>query len=308
MPTLTVFTPTYNRADKLKRAYESLKRQTDKDFCWLIVDDGSADDTVGAVAAMKEENKVDITLIRRENGGKMRAHNTGVTTCATELFLCLDSDDCLTDTAVEDILKTWQDIRDDSHYAGIIAYKGEKRDASGIKGDFNGSVYFADGQRIAPIYGNTFPDTEDSSFRELYQKGFRGETTLVFRTGLLKENLFPEIEGEKYVPEDVVYDRIDEGHIFRVMPEILTVCELIDEGYTDRVEELRREAPTGWFIYYYQRALSWPVSLIKYKFAAHYLRFRRLVDINYRRTYRLPLHIVLCGIPGYIALSLKNKL
>ena len=295
LPTLTVFTPTYNRADKLKRAYESLKRQTNKDFCWLIVDDGSADDTVGAVASMKEENAVDITLIRRENGGKMRAHNTGVTACDTELFLCLDSDDCLTDTAVEDILKAWQGIRDDSRYAGIIAYKGEKSKSE-------------DEWDIVPIYGNIFPDTGDSSFRELYQKGFKGETTLVFRTGLLKENLFPEIEGEKYVPEDVVYDRIDEGHIFRVMPKILTVCELIDEGYTDRVEELRREAPTGWFIYYYQRALSWPVSLIKYKFAAHYLRFRHLVDINCRRTYRLPLHIVLCGIPGYIALSLKNKL
>lgn len=311
LPTLTVFTPTYNRADKLKRVYESLKRQTDKDFCWLIVDDGSADDTVGAVASMKEEKIVDITIIRRENGGKMRAHNTGVTACDTELFLCLDSDDWLTDTAVRDILDAWQDIRDDSRYAGIIAYKGEKMAAAAAEAGGDGgteSGYPTGGQDIVPIYGNTFPDTGDSSFRELYQKGFKGETTLVFRTGLLKDNLFPEIEGEKYVPEDVVYDRIDEGHIFKVMPEILTVCELIDEGYTDRVEELRREAPTGWYIYYYQRALSWPFSLIKYKFAAHYLRFRQMVDISYKRAYRLPLHIVLCGIPGYIALCLKNKL
>ena len=351
LPTLTVFTPTYNRADKLKRVYESLKRQTDKDFCWLIVDDGSADDTVGAVASMKEEKIVDITMIHRENGGKMRAHNTGVTACDTELFLCLDSDDWLTDTAVRDILDAWQDIRGRDEYAGIIAYKGEKMAAAaaeagggrmsencdskiddhnivwsskkshqdierstgmervfGQSGGGTESGYPTGGQDIVPIYGNTFPDTGDSSFRELYQKGFKGETTLVFRTGLLKDNLFPEIEGEKYVPEDVVYDRIDEGHIFKVMPEILTVCELIDEGYTDRVEELRREAPTGWYIYYYQRALSWPFSLIKYKFAAHYLRFRQMVDISYKRAYRLPLHIVLCGIPGYIALCLKNKL
>ena len=96
MPALTVFTPTYNRADRLERAYESLKQQTNKDFCWLIVDDGSTDDTAGAVRAMQEDKLVDIKYIYRENGGKMRAHNTGVMACDTPLFLCLDSDDTLT--------------------------------------------------------------------------------------------------------------------------------------------------------------------------------------------------------------------
>ncbi|MBO5552273.1 MAG: hypothetical protein J5966_09980, partial [Lachnospiraceae bacterium] len=204
------------------------------------------------------------------------------------LFVCLDSDDRLTEGAVGEILRAWEDIGDNEAYAGIIAYKGD--------------------EGRLPLYGNYFPDDNDCSFRELYQKGFRGETTLVFRTGLLKQHPFPEIEGEKYVPEDVVYDRIDEGHIFRVMPEVLTVCELVEDGYTDRVEELRREAPTGWFIYYYQRTLSWPRSLLKLKFASHYLRFSSRVDGKYRRKYSLPVWLRLLGVPGWLALTLRGRL
>ena len=200
----------------------------------------------------------------------------------------LDSDDLLPDNAVERILKAWSRVSADDRYAGIIAYKGESEDR--------------------PIYGNVFPKTDDCSFRELYRKGFKGETTLVLRTDLLKAHPFPEIEGEKYVPEDVVYDRIDEGHIFMILPEILTVCELVEAGYTDRVEELRCEAPTGWFIYYYQRALSWPPSLMKLKFASHYLRFRKRADKKYAEDLRLPLHLVLAGLPGCALLALRGKL
>lgn len=309
MKSLTVFTPSYNRAEKLKSAYESLKKQTDNDFVWLVTDDGSTDGTADRIREFQQEGLVDIKYIRRENGGKMRAHNTGVKNCDTELFLCLDSDDHLSDTAVGDILNAWKDARDDDSCAGIIAYKGESAD------------------RV--IYGNRFPEeltgdtgsvadqdisTQDNrryariSFRELYQKGFRGETTLVFRTKLLKEHLFPEIEGEKYVPEDVVYDRIDEGNSFILMPKILTICELMEDGYTDRAEELRREAPVGWFIYYYQRAVSWPWSLMKMKFAAHYLRFRGMVDIKYKKEYPLPGLITFAGIPGWVILSVRGKL
>lgn len=285
---LTVFTPAYNRAEKLKRAYESLKLQTVKDFVWIIVDDGSTDDTEAVVKGFVEEGLVDIKYFRQNNGGKMRAHNRGVMETESGLFLCLDSDDRLTEGAVREILRAWEDIGDNEAYAGIIAYKGD--------------------EGRLPLYGNYFPDDNDCSFRELYQKGFRGETTLVFRTGLLKQHPFPEIEGEKYVPEDVVYDRIDEGHIFRVMPEVLTVCELVEDGYTDRVEELRREAPTGWFIYYYQRALSWPRSLLKLKFASHYLRFSSRVDGKYRRKYSLPVWLRLLGVPGWLALTLRGRL
>lgn len=293
-PLLTVFTPAYNRAGEIKTAYDSLKRQTNKGFVWLVVDDGSTDNTAEVVKGFIDEHKVDIKYIRRENGGKMRAHNTGVLNCETELFVCLDSDDHLSDTAVDDILNAWRDAgsadaSDNEELAGIIAYKGENV--------------------VKVLYGNTFPKKQGRrvSFRELYRTGFKGETTLIFRTELLKENLFPEIDGEKYVPEDVVYDRIDEGHVFYLLPRILTICELMSRGLTDRAKELRYEAPTGWFIYYYQRAMSWPWSLMKIKFVSHYLRFRSAVDIKHRKEYRLPRKLIWVGIPGWFILFILRK-
>ncbi len=302
-PSLTVFTPAYNRAGKIKVAYESLKRQTNKDFVWIVVDDGSTDETADVIKGFQDEDKVDIKYYFRENGGKMRAHNTGVKNCETELFVCLDSDDHLSDTAVDDILNAWRDAKErcrseagsaseedtPDRLAGIIAYKGENV--------------------VRVLNGNTFPKKLGRvvSFRELYRSGFKGETTLVFRTELLRENLFPEIEGEKYVPEDVVYDRIDEGHVFFLLPRILTICELMSRGLTDRARELRYEAPTGWFIYYYQRAMAWPWSVMRFKFAAHYLRFRGAVDKKYRDEYRLPRKLVFAGIPGWIMLTILRK-
>ena len=314
-PSLTVFTPAYNRAGEIKTAYDSLKRQTNKDFVWLVVDDGSTDDTAGVVKGFQKEGKVDIKYIYRENGGKMRAHNTGVLNCETELFVCLDSDDHLSDTAVDDILNAWRDAAgsnaaDSGKDTEASSGDSESSGSGSNKADELAGIIAYKGENVVKVlYGNTFPKKQGRrvSFRELYRSGFKGETTLVFRTDLLRENLFPEIEGEKYVPEDVVYDRIDEGHVFYLLPRILTICELMSRGLTDRAKELRYEAPTGWFIYYYQRAMAWPWSLMRIKFASHYLRFWSAVDIKHRKEYRLPRKLILVGIPGWAVLTLFRK-
>ena len=283
---LTVFTPAYNRADKLKRLYESLLGQTNGAFLWLVVDDGSEDDTGELIHSFQREGKLEIRYTRQENGGKMRAHNLGVKLADTPLFVCLDSDDHFTKTAVDDILTLWAGNEDET-LAGIVAHKG------------------ADEEHI--LYGAAFPKSGRSSLKGLYEAGFRGETTLVFRTELLKRFPFPEIEGEKYVPEDVAYDRIDEGHEYLISDKILTVCELVSEGLTDRVDDLREKNPTGWFIYYYQRALSGK-GLLGMKYAAHYLRFKARVDKSYAGEYSLPAGLVLKGLPGAALLALKGKL
>lgn len=285
---LTIFTPAYNRAELLKRAYESLCAQSRKDFVWLIVDDGSEDGTKEEVAQWIEEGKIRIRYFWQENGGKMRAHNRGVKECETPLFVCLDSDDYFTKTAVDDILNRWESLADREHYAGIIAHKGS--------------------DEAHTLYGAMFPDHGDTTLRGLYRKGFKGETTLIIRTDLLKKHPFPEIPGEKYVPEDVVYDRIDRHHVYAVLPRILTVCEIVQSGYTDRVHQLRRENPTGWLIYYSQRARSTPMSVLKLKYASHYLRFEKLAVKTIRKEYPLPAGMRILGIPGAFLLRLKGKL
>lgn len=262
---LTVFTPTYNRREELKRVYESLKNQTSQEFIWLIVDDGSEDDTRSFVEGWTGQS-FEIRYYYQENGGKMRAHNTGSRLCDTELFVCLDSDDVFAPMAVEWILKTWEGrhekLGDSGEYAGIVAYKGDSEEQPFL------NAYFPE-LLIKKGY---------STLRGLYLAGFYGETTLVYAAKFLKKYPFPEIEGEKYVPEDYIYDKIDEECPLIVLGQVLTVCELMEGGYTDNAAKLRRENPTGWYLYYEQRSRIQKWSVLKVKYLGHYIIFARILD------------------------------
>ncbi len=287
MKTLTVFTPAFNREHMLKGLYESLLAQESKDFIWLVVDDGSEDGTWDLLKSFEDQGRISMRLIRQENGGKMRAHNRGVLSADTELFVCLDSDDSFTKNAVSDILERWEKVRNNKHIAGIVANKGQAENK--------------------PLYGQYLPEVTEDTLSGLYLKGFKGETTLVYRTEILKQHLFPEIPGEKYVPEDVVYDMIDREYSLSVMNRVLTLCVLTDEGLTERAKELREKNPGGWYIYYVNRSKYTPPSLLKLKYLSHYLRFRPVVDKNLREKYSLPFLCALPGLPGAALLMLVGK-
>lgn len=289
---ITVFTPTYNRRELLTRAYNSLLNQTSKNFCWLIVDDGSEDDTSAFVRQWMKDEKIAIQYIYCENGGKMRAHNIGVAHAATTLFFCLDSDDYLVENAIELIAESWEDIlrcglTDKNKVAGVVAHKGKSP--------------------LDTLSGSQFPDVDFSTLRGLYQRGFKGETTLIFRTDILKSYLFPEISGEKYVPEDYIYDKIDEEYILKVMPRILTICELRNDGYTDCVQKLRDENPVAWYLYYEQRARITEVSLLKLKYISHYICFSWRLNRKIFAETTLPHVFLILGIPGALLLRLLGK-
>lgn len=284
---LTVFTPVYNRADMLPRLYESLLSQTDRDFLWLAVDDGSKDNSLEVLKGFEAEGKLEIRIISRENGGKMRAHNTGVKAAETELFVCLDSDDCFTKNAVSDILKRWDEVSGKGNIAGIVANKGETEDK--------------------PLYGCHLPDVTEDTLSGLYRKGFKGETTLIYRTEVLKKHLFPEIDGEKYIPEDVVYDEIDREYKLSVMDKVLTVCILTENGLTDRAKELREQNPNGWYIYYVSKIGITGPSILKLKYLSHYLRFRPLAAPEVREKYSVPFIGTIPAVPGAVILALMGK-
>ena len=137
MNKITIFTPTYNRAYCLHKCYESMKRQTCKDFVWLIIDDGSTDGTKEIVQEwMKEDNGFAIRYIYKENGGMHTAYNTAYENIDTELSMNVDSDDWLTDTAVEDVLSFWE--------------QNKREDVGGI--------YALDCHENGSIIGTSFPD------------------------------------------------------------------------------------------------------------------------------------------------------
>lgn len=228
---VTVFTPTYNRGYTLGRLYESLLRQTDKRFCWLIVDDGSTDNTEELVYMWMKEKKIEIEYFKQKNQGKPMAHNKGVELAKTELFTCVDSDDYLTDEAVAEILYTWNQIPGDC--IGILGYIERE----------GGSVLTkcSDDNMIK------------GTLRYLYDHGLSGDTILIFRSDVLKKYVFPKFNGEKFIPEAYLYDLLDqEGKLF-LMKKAIYVCEYLPDGYTAGMARLLYQNPKGYFCYIKQR-------------------------------------------------------
>ena len=180
MATLTVFTPAYNRAHTLPRTYESLCQQKCKDFIWLIVDDGSQDNTAELIRQWQaRDNGFEIRYIYKENGGMHTAHNTAYEHIDTELNTCIDSDDKLAPDAVEKILRKWDQVKDQG-YAGII----------GLDADFEGK-----------IIGKGFPEgLTETTVVGYYAAGGSGDKKLVYRTDIINQYPpYPVFEGEKYV-------------------------------------------------------------------------------------------------------------
>ena len=156
---VTVFTPAYNRGYTLNKLYESLLRQTDNRFCWLIVDDGSTDETEELVSTWMEENRIKIEYYKQANQGKPTAHNKGVELTKTELFTCVDSDDYLTDDAIAEIIDAWEKIPSDC--IGILGYR--MREGGGA------------------LTRCTNETLTKGTLRDLYDHGLSGDTFLIFR-------------------------------------------------------------------------------------------------------------------------------
>lgn len=232
MKTLTIFTPTYNRAYILPKLYDSLKNQTSKDFSWLIVDDGSIDDTGSLVKGWQNESILEIEYIYQKNGGKMRAHNVGVNNCKTKLFFCVDSDDYLTNNAIETILQqyTKNDGLIQSDKAGFIAYKGS--DANHPIG-----TEFPKGLTISTLGG-------------IYSKGFKGDTSLIFKTDVIKQYPFEVVDGEKFITENSSYYKIDQKYKYYLIRDVLIICSYLEDGYTKASEKLKKNNPLGYVNYY----------------------------------------------------------
>ena len=194
MGILTVFTPAYNRAHTLPRTYRSLQKQDCKDFVWLIIDDGSSDNTAELVKEWQQKEKdFEIRYIYKENGGMHTAHNTAYENIDTELNICIDSDDELAEGAVSIILKLWSEI-DHEKYAGII----------GLDADMN----------TGKVIGTDFPQNmKETTLQEFYAKGGSGDKKLVYRTDIMKElPPYPVFPGEKYVSLGWKYQLCDQKY------------------------------------------------------------------------------------------------
>ncbi len=225
---ITIVTPVYNRSNLLGRLYESLIKQTDLDFDWLIVDDGSTDNVRNVVEHFIKDNILNIKYIFQKNQGKYVAHNTGVRNCETELFVCVDSDDWLLPEAICETKKAWERIKNDVKICGIVSPK-----------------------KIDGVGGLMKNPPCKSSLMGLYNSGcLTGETMLVYKTDILKKFLFPEIVGEKFMSESVIYNQIDKEYVMYVQNVFLYEAEYQNNGLTRNIMKTHWNNPKSTLINY----------------------------------------------------------
>lgn len=225
--TIAVFTPTFNRAYKLPDLYKSLLRQTNKDFVWLVVDDGSTDDTKQLINNYINEKLINIRFVSRENGGKQRAHNTALSNCYEELFFTVDSDDYLVDSAIQQVIDAWTPLKTKKNIAGMIALCG-KNDNKPL------NTYLPRGLKTTKIY-------------DLYSKyHFAGDATLIYRTSILKQYPYDVADGEKFIAESFVYLQIDEKYDLSTLNSVLMIRKYLPDGYTKSARTVARLNPKGY--------------------------------------------------------------
>lgn len=228
MKTLTVFTSTYNRAYCLRQLYDSLCRQTNQDFVWLVVDDGSTDNTKELVESWQAESKIALRYHYKENHGMHSGHNAAYELIDTELNTCIDSDDFMPDDAVEKILSKWK-AEGNSDVAGIIGL---------------------DAYKDGTLVGTQIPQhLKTAKLNDLYTKyGVRGDKKVVLRTDVVKKYPpYPLYEGEKLVPLGTLYRMIDADWDFLCANDVYCIVEYLPDGSSRNILKQYRKSPNGFF-------------------------------------------------------------
>lgn len=251
MKTLTVFTPAYNRGYIIHKCYESLCRQTSKDFVWLVVDDGSTDNTAELVKEwQKQDNGFEIKYIYKENGGMHTAHNTAYENIDTELNVCIDSDDYMPDDAVEKIISFWRENGSDK-FAGIIAL----------------DVYESDGK----VIGTVLPNKKSTTLMGYYRNGGSGDKKLIYRTDVINSTPpYPVFEGEKYVGLAYKYHIVDETKELLIMNEPVCIVDYQEDGSSFSMWKQYYKNPKG-FAFFRKSEMKYQHGLQLFKTCIHYV-------------------------------------
>ena len=248
-PTLTVFTPTYNRVDLLHRGYEALKRQTNKDFLWLIIDDGSTDNTREVVEGwIKKDNGFEIRYAHKENGGLHTGYNKAIELMDTEICVCIDSDDWMPDDGVEIIVKEWHALGSEE-VAGMVGYDSDK-----------------DGK----IFGSRFPQGKRVHYIELKEdKRYNCDNKIVLRVDLLKMVApQPSFLGEKNFNPVWMILKVDQMKPFVLIDECLCIVDYQGGGMSYNLINQYFNSPNSFLelrkLYISLKHASWKYKLRNY--------------------------------------------
>ena len=261
MPFISILTPTYNRGKLLLPLYDSLKNLTFKDFEWLIVDDGSEDDTEQYALSWIEHNienaEFPIRYIKKSNGGKHTAINRGVREAIGELILILDSDDTLPVDSLETIALYYEQCKGYKDCAGVC----------GLMAHHDGQL-IGSGFPKEPMYESAL------QFRYAEKGNVTGDLLEVYKTSVMREFPFPEIENERFCPESLVWNRIANKYKLFCFNKIVYYRDYLEGGLTSKIVRIRMNSPIASTMTYAEM-LDYDISLKwKIRSAINYWRFR----------------------------------
>jgi glycosyltransferase involved in cell wall biosynthesis len=268
MKRLTIATTVYNRANLINNLYESLKRQTSKDFVWIIVDDGSNDNIDEVVAGFNAD--FEIIYLKQRNKGKCSALNLAADSCQSELFFVVDSDDYLKDDAVAAILHTWSRVCEKNNIVGIVAYRCLK----------NGK-----------LSGKKFPDNKISLNYNIlnYHYNQDGETALIFRSKYVKKYKHRVFDSEKFLSEEIQYNEIAQEGDLWFLRKALIVMDYLEDGLTKNYLKNWIKNPMGTKL----------LLVSKYRM----LKGLNIFDVIVKRVKTLIQYDVMCMYSEYFKLS-----
>lgn len=283
---LSIVTPAYNRGHLLEKCYKSLCQQTSNDFEWIIVDDGSSDNTEEVVNKfINADSKMNIVYVKKTNGGKHTAMNASHPYLRGKYVLILDSDDYLTADAVEKVIKGWYRYSKNPKVATLVF----------LRGDTNGS---------ARAYG--FQEYTVGDYRKLRRVNVTSSDCCeVFRADLFRKYPYSEFEGERFLSESELWNRLAEnGYKMVYINEVVYICEYLEGGLTDSGRKMRIRNPLGGMctsMHFFERVFPVKTRFKKGLLYVCYGFFAKMTPLKiitiYKGHYLLK---VICLLPGYL--------
>ncbi len=300
--TFTVFTPVYNRADTLHRAFNSLMAQTFKDFEWIVIDNGSMECFNELIQKWMAQADFPIRFITLEkNIGWHGAFNYGVEIAQGRLFFDIDSDDSCRPNTLECLKKYWDLIPDSSReqFSAVTC----------LCCDQHGN-----------LVGSKFPEhVIDSTFQEIkYKYRVSGEKKGFQRTDVLRQFPFPEFKNS--FEADVIWRKIGKRYKSRYINEVLVTWYINEEGRTDQLSfhSRKKQAAPGLSMAH-KEVLNDDINWFRYnpkeffRSSIHYIRFSLHADINLAKQFHsltnpLAKTLWLGMLPVGVLVFLKDKL
>ena len=301
---ITVFTPTYNRGYVLERLFDSLQKQSCKDFEWLVIDDGSTDDTEALLQSFVQRANFPMRYQSQQNSGKHVAINRGAQLAKGEWFFIVDSDDWLPNDSIEINSRYLGQIADDPAFAGV----------SGVRARADGSLLAGPGmtlddlpRKIKANYSLEYIDATSQDYRVVYH--MPGDRAEIVRTQLVRETPFPVFPGEHFVAEYYLWQSLSERGLKLRWFNTSTYCgDYLEDGLTSNMGEIMKKNPQGRaFVDNFTLGSHAPL-VMKLNSAVNYIRYGRLAGISLRSLFAkcVSKPLFMAGLPMALALPLHG--